>query len=82
MNRVDLKIGLSNSPTIKAGTNRVQFIFLIAAIRLCNESRASTHLGQMRQSDYKIALVSAASGTIRVKDELKFTFDIAARKQE
>ena len=36
----------------------------------------------VRQSDYEIALVSAAAGTIRVKDELKCKFDIVARKQE
>lgn len=34
----------------------------------------------VRQSDYEIAPVSAAGGTIKLKDELKFTFDIAARK--
>ena len=35
----------------------------------------------VRQSDYDIAAVSAAGGTIKIKDELKFTFDIAGRKQ-
>jgi len=35
----------------------------------------------VRQSDYEISLVSAAAGTIRVKDELKCKFDIVARKQ-
>jgi polyisoprenoid-binding protein YceI len=35
----------------------------------------------LKQSDFGIALVSAAGGTIRVKDELKFTFDIKAGKQ-
>ena len=32
----------------------------------------------VRQSEYGIAPVSAAAGTIRVKDELKCTFDIVA----
>ncbi len=36
----------------------------------------------VRQSEYGIAQVSAAGGAIRVKDELKCTFDIVARKQE
>jgi polyisoprenoid-binding protein YceI len=36
----------------------------------------------LRQSEYGITLVTAAAGAIRVKDELKFTFDIVARKQE
>jgi polyisoprenoid-binding protein YceI len=35
----------------------------------------------IRQSDYRIQPVSAAAGTIRVKDELKLSFDISARKQ-
>jgi polyisoprenoid-binding protein YceI len=35
----------------------------------------------VRQSDYEITLVSAAAGAIRVKDEVKLTFDILARKQ-
>lgn len=33
------------------------------------------------QSAFEIPPVSAVGGTLRVKDEVKFTFDIAARKQ-
>lgn len=36
----------------------------------------------LRQSDFQIPPVSAAAGTIRVKDEVKCTFDILARRQE
>jgi polyisoprenoid-binding protein YceI len=35
----------------------------------------------VRQSDYEIKPVSAVGGTIKLKDELKLSFDIAARKQ-
>ncbi len=35
----------------------------------------------VRQSDYEIRPVSAVGGTIKLKDELKFSFDISARKQ-
>lgn len=35
----------------------------------------------LRQTDFGIKLVSAAAGTLRVKDELKLSFDISARKQ-
>lgn len=35
----------------------------------------------IRQSEYEIRPVSAAGGTVKLKDELKFTFDITARKQ-
>lgn len=34
------------------------------------------------QSNFGIALVSVAGGTLKLKDELKFVFDIVARKQE
>ena len=36
----------------------------------------------LRQSDYGIKLVSAAGGTIKVKDELKLSFEIVARRQD
>jgi hypothetical protein len=35
----------------------------------------------LRQSDYEIRPVTAAGGTIKLKDELKLSFDISARKQ-
>lgn len=35
----------------------------------------------VRQSDYEIRPVSAVGGTVRLKDELKLSFDITARKQ-
>ncbi len=46
-----------------------------------NSLRASGEF-TLRQTDYKIKLVSAAGGTIRVKDELRFTFDVMGRMQE
>ncbi len=36
----------------------------------------------LRQSDYNIKQVSAIGGGLKVKDEVKFSFDIVARKQE
>jgi polyisoprenoid-binding protein YceI len=36
---------------------------------------------QLRQSDYNIKPVSVMGGTLKVKDELKFSFDIKAEKQ-
>ena len=36
----------------------------------------------LRQTDYNIKPVTAVGGGLKVKDEVKFTFDIAARKQE
>lgn len=34
------------------------------------------------QSDFGIAPVSVAGGTLRLKDQIKFSFDIVARKQD
>lgn len=36
----------------------------------------------LRQTDYGIKLVSAMAGTLRIKDDLKLTFDLAARRQK
>ena len=36
----------------------------------------------LNQSDYNIKLLSVAGGALKVKDELKFSFEIVARKQE
>lgn len=36
----------------------------------------------IRQSDYGIKPVSFAAGALRLKDELKFTFDLVARRQD
>lgn len=35
----------------------------------------------VRQSDYEIRAVSAVGGTVKLKDELKLSFDISARKR-
>ena len=35
----------------------------------------------LKQTDFNIKLVSVAGGTLKVKDELKCSFDIVARKQ-
>jgi polyisoprenoid-binding protein YceI len=36
----------------------------------------------LRQSDYGITPASFAAGTLRLRDELKFTFDLVARQEE
>jgi polyisoprenoid-binding protein YceI len=35
----------------------------------------------LRQTDYGMKLASVAGGTLKLKDELKFTFDIVAHRQ-
>ncbi len=36
----------------------------------------------LRQSDYQITPVSVAGGALKLKDEVKFSFEMVARKQE
>ncbi len=36
----------------------------------------------LKQTDYKIKLVSVAGGALKLKDELKFSFDIMGRREE
>lgn len=36
----------------------------------------------IRQTDYGIRLISVAAGTLKLKDELKFTFDIVANRTQ
>jgi polyisoprenoid-binding protein YceI len=43
--------------------------------------RASVEF-QLRQTDYGIKPVSFAGGALRLKDELKFSFELVARQQE
>lgn len=48
---------------------------------LGEEFRASGEIA-ISQSNFGIQPVSVAGGTLKLKDELKFTFDIVARKQD
>jgi len=52
-----------------------------ARVALNGDLLRATGEFSLRQSDYEIRPVSAAGGTIKLKDELKFSFDISARKQ-
>jgi polyisoprenoid-binding protein YceI len=36
----------------------------------------------LNQTDYNIKLISVAGGALKLKDELSFSFEIVARKQE
>ncbi|HUO13603.1 MAG TPA: YceI family protein [Verrucomicrobiae bacterium] len=69
---------LSGSLTLR-GVNRPQPIS--AKLSLKEGSLRAAGEFSLRQSAYEIAPVTAVGGTIRLKDELKFSFDIAAREQ-
>ena len=52
-----------------------------ARVSLNSDKLRATGDFSIRQSDYEIRPVSAVGGTIKLKDELKLSFDISARKQ-
>ena len=55
---------------------------LTAQVMLSGDMLRASGEFSVLQSDYGITLVSVAGGALKLKDELKFTFDIVARKQE
>jgi polyisoprenoid-binding protein YceI len=52
-----------------------------ARISVSGETLRASGEFSIRQSDYEIRPVSAVGGTAKLKDELKLSFDISARKQ-
>jgi polyisoprenoid-binding protein YceI len=52
-----------------------------ARVSLNRESLRAAGDFSIRQSDYQLRPVSAVGGVVRLKDELKFSFDINAQKQ-
>lgn len=73
------RITMNGSLTLHGETRRLpltaQVNFLGDMIRMAGEF-------SILQSDYNIPLVSVAGGALKLKDELKFAFDIVARKQD
>lgn len=53
-----------------------------AQITLIGDTLRASGEFTLLQTDYGIPLVSVAGGALKVKDELKFSFDIVARKKE
>ena len=62
------------------GTSRNETIY--AQVTLAGDTLRAFGEFSLRQTDYGIKLVSVAGGTLKVKDEVKVTFDFTARKQE
>jgi polyisoprenoid-binding protein YceI len=52
-----------------------------ARVTLKGDRLRATGEFSIRQSGYEIRPVSAAGGTVKLKDEIKLSFDISARKQ-
>ena len=72
-------VALNGDLTLHAVT-RIQSVS--ARARLNGDMLRATGDFPVRLSDYEIRPITAAGGTIKLKDELKLSFDISARKQE
>lgn len=55
--------------------------YIVSQVTFNGNSLRATGGFSLKQTDYKIDPPSVAGGTIKVKDELKFTFDIVAVQQ-
>ncbi len=55
---------------------------LTARVAVFDEMLRASGEFRLRQSDYGIKPISVAGGTLKVKDELMFSFEIVARKRE
>ncbi len=53
----------------------------VAQVSITGDMLRSFGQFSLMQTDYNIKLFSAAGGALKVKDELKFSFDMVARKQ-
>ena len=54
---------------------------LPATVMVMEDSLRANGTFSVKQTDYDIHLVTAVAGSVKVKDELKFSFDILARKK-
>jgi len=52
--------------------------YIVSQVTFAGNSLRATGAFSLKQTDYKIDPPSVAGGTVKVKDELKFTFDIVA----
>ncbi len=55
---------------------------LTARITTMGEMLRASGEFTLKQSDYQIKPVSVAGGALKLKDELKFSFDIVAQSQQ
>jgi polyisoprenoid-binding protein YceI len=62
------------------GTTR-NGIWIMAQVFLEGDNLRTTGDFTLRQTDYGIKLVSVAAGALKLKDELKFEFDLVGRKE-
>lgn len=71
-------VGLNGEVTLRGVT---RMLLVNARLNVNGNSLRASGEFSMKQSDFGIPPVTAAGGTIKLKDELKCMFDIVARKQ-
>jgi polyisoprenoid-binding protein YceI len=59
-----------------------QNLWIHAEVKMEEERLRAQGEFTLKQTDFKIKLVSVAGGAMKVKDELKFSFDIMAEKEK
>lgn len=72
------RVNVTGNLTLHGITNKCSFD---TQVRVNADRLSAQGEFPLRQTDHNIKLVSAAGGTIKVKDELKFSFDIVANKE-
>ena len=72
------RITMNGSLSLHGETQRLP---VTAQVNVLGDMIRMTGEFSILQSDYNIALVSVAGGALKLKDELKFAFDMVARKQ-
>ena len=55
-------------------------LWISAELTMSDEKLKAQGEFSLKQSDYKIKLVSVAGGTLKVKNEVKISFDVVAEK--
>ncbi len=73
------QVNLNGTLTLHGVTGRLP---VTAQVTLIGDRLRASGEFALLQSNFGIPLVSVAGGALKLKDELKFAFDIVARKQE
>ena len=73
------QVALNGTLSLRGATGRAP---VTAQVTLLGDMLRASGEFSILQTDYGIPLVSVAGGALKLKDELKFSFDIVARKQE
>ncbi len=74
-----LQVTLNGDLTLHGVTNPQA---IVSQVSILGDTLRAFGEFTLRQTDYGIRLVSALAGALKVKDELKFEFNLVARKQE